>query len=425
MYSFSSSSSRTLVISILSSESSSSSCIMANLLAGTRAQCTVLIQQLLQLVCFLHLVNTPSIRRRLRETPEVKSEMLSHLLDTNDLSFESDLAVDMFLHDPEPFVDSGLPKAPAIQDIVDLLKDPWIPESRPAYHYVVSSSVVEKSLRVVRLLDASVRNDWYCRLRLCCSDDIPVLGPRASLHSCTAMYRESSHTVLLANSQDLLGNVVIEQESLAYLHRHRQSRRPHDSGRDCVDKREILQQRGPGPSFHDFWLGASHVDIDSIDSRFRQNLSRLCHCIGPSSKHLEIDWMLNRVEHQHPKRLRIAELDAERRNHLCVDHGCTIVPAQNAKGTIAISRKRRKKGTPIEVQRSYVHSVPPLFNSKRIRKPSSVRFGSCTHFACKPGTTTPDSPPVRITLASVSYTHLRAHETVLDLVCRLLLEKKK
>ena len=29
------------------------------------------------------------------------------------------------------------------------------------------------------------------------------------------------------------------------------------------------------------------------------------------------------------------------------------------------------------------------------------------------------------TLVAVSYTHLRAHETVLDLVCRLLLEKKK
>ena len=28
-------------------------------------------------------------------------------------------------------------------------------------------------------------------------------------------------------------------------------------------------------------------------------------------------------------------------------------------------------------------------------------------------------------LNAVSYTHLRAHETVLDLVCRLLLEKKK
>ena len=31
----------------------------------------------------------------------------------------------------------------------------------------------------------------------------------------------------------------------------------------------------------------------------------------------------------------------------------------------------------------------------------------------------------RIIPDTVSYTHLRAHETVLDLVCRLLLEKKK
>ena len=31
----------------------------------------------------------------------------------------------------------------------------------------------------------------------------------------------------------------------------------------------------------------------------------------------------------------------------------------------------------------------------------------------------------RTVLRAVSYTHLRAHETVLDLVCRLLLEKKK
>src|SRR5450756_237267 len=35
----------------------------------------------------------------------------------------------------------------------------------------------------------------------------------------------------------------------------------------------------------------------------------------------------------------------------------------------------------------------------------------------------PDSPAV--TLETVSYTHLRAHETRHDLVCRLLLEKKK
>ena len=35
-----------------------------------------------------------------------------------------------------------------------------------------------------------------------------------------------------------------------------------------------------------------------------------------------------------------------------------------------------------------------------------------------------DNDPIDA-LAAVSYTHLRAHETVLDLVCRLLLEKKK
>ena len=36
----------------------------------------------------------------------------------------------------------------------------------------------------------------------------------------------------------------------------------------------------------------------------------------------------------------------------------------------------------------------------------------------------PDRADSQETPRSVSYTHLRAHETVLDLVCRLLLEKK-
>ena len=46
-----------------------------------------------------------------------------------------------------------------------------------------------------------------------------------------------------------------------------------------------------------------------------------------------------------------------------------------------------------------------------------------------PSTRTPfaaDRPLVSLSEPEpVSYTHLRAHETVLDLVCRLLLEKKK
>ena len=36
-----------------------------------------------------------------------------------------------------------------------------------------------------------------------------------------------------------------------------------------------------------------------------------------------------------------------------------------------------------------------------------------------------NTPGNRIWCIPVSYTHLRAHETVLDLVCRILLEQKK
>ena len=38
---------------------------------------------------------------------------------------------------------------------------------------------------------------------------------------------------------------------------------------------------------------------------------------------------------------------------------------------------------------------------------------------------TAEKNPADLKWGAVSYTHLRAHETVLDLVCRLLLEKKK
>src|SRR5665811_2523655 len=40
-------------------------------------------------------------------------------------------------------------------------------------------------------------------------------------------------------------------------------------------------------------------------------------------------------------------------------------------------------------------------------------------------TMTTPACPMGDLITAVSYTHLRAHETVLDLVCRLLLEKKK
>src|SRR5664280_3522356 len=53
------------------------------------------------------------------------------------------------------------------------------------------------------------------------------------------------------------------------------------------------------------------------------------------------------------------------------------------------------------------------------RQPDRADLRSAVDDGAGPGAHRVDGP------AAVSYTHLRAHETVLDLVCRLLLEKKK
>ena len=56
-------------------------------------------------------------------------------------------------------------------------------------------------------------------------------------------------------------------------------------------------------------------------------------------------------------------------------------------------------------------AAAPLRWSARFYRPSETREVRIEVDATEP--------------VAVSYTHLRAHETVLDLVCRLLLEKKK
>ena len=61
-----------------------------------------------------------------------------------------------------------------------------------------------------------------------------------------------------------------------------------------------------------------------------------------------------------------------------------------------IQQKQKEKGLPWEPAKAFDHSAP---------------IGEFI--------------PLTELSNPVSYTHLRAHETVLDLVCRLLLEKKK
>src|SRR5665811_2425937 len=55
---------------------------------------------------------------------------------------------------------------------------------------------------------------------------------------------------------------------------------------------------------------------------------------------------------------------------------------------------------------------------------TSARIGEVLAI-CKCDVDATCSPSTVRICGTVSYTHLRAHETVLDLVCRLLLEKKK
>ena len=73
---------------------------------------------------------------------------------------------------------------------------------------------------------------------------------------------------------------------------------------------------------------------------------------------------------------------------------------------------------------SPTQGTPSTFSAKRLTTslPATTQVGigcSGSRSVCSPVRKPFDR------LRPVSYTHLRAHETVLDLVCRLLLEKKK
>ena len=75
-------------------------------------------------------------------------------------------------------------------------------------------------------------------------------------------------------------------------------------------------------------------------------------------------------------------------------------PGPGSMATIAANQRTQTTGRVLIVERTLV-----------IIKPDGVQRGLIG--------------PIISRFEPVSYTHLRAHETVLDLVCRLLLEKKK
>ncbi len=66
---------------------------------------------------------------------------------------------------------------------------------------------------------------------------------------------------------------------------------------------------------------------------------------------------------------------------------------QMQSGLVENKDSRQPSGSPVQLQERYESTEEPVFYANNV--------------------------------LAVSYTHLRAHETVLDLVCRLLLEKKK
>src|SRR5450759_1439746 len=71
------------------------------------------------------------------------------------------------------------------------------------------------------------------------------------------------------------------------------------------------------------------------------------------------------------------------------------------------------------------HTGAFLYQIKNIRK-STAPSNNSTHLYSLPvSLSTISETNFRISNEPVSYTHLRAHETRHDLVCRLLLEKKK
>src|SRR5664280_566648 len=77
-----------------------------------------------------------------------------------------------------------------------------------------------------------------------------------------------------------------------------------------------------------------------------------------------------------------------------------------------------------EQQRHHREEKPQRLQPFHRGRPRQAAPDPYVHVIPPPARAAGSPVPSRSSASAVSYTHLRAHETVLDLVCRLLLEKK-
>src|SRR5450756_2624148 len=97
--------------------------------------------------------------------------------------------------------------------------------------------------------------------------------------------------------------------------------------------------------------------------------------------------------------------------------------SRNRSTSSAVSLPRPTSTRTPTIRRTIFHTKCDPVTRTRIRSPSSLSSSdpSCTSVDISSGSLSVNDRKS----CTVSYTHLRAHETRHDLVCRLLLEKKK
>src|SRR5665811_595456 len=127
----------------------------------------------------------------------------------------------------------------------------------------------------------------------------------------------------------------------------------------------------------------------------------------PGAGHDADGFFLARRGESGEKRIAVQRLD-QRREHLVGDISdeFDVVALEGRKHDLVPGRRSR------------LHVVHGLSGP---RQATCEYHGNCVLWPKAPPAAAPPHPTP---LLPVSYTHLRAHETVLDLVCRLLLEKK-